>query len=89
MLKYTRADNTDVGSFQNIKHYFILDYTTASHDLKDQYRFSYAEVLSAAEDLNNGVGDGSHFYLLPTQCLDKSLSEGLTDYFESINYILN
>jgi len=37
--------------------------------------------------LNHGAGDGSLFYLLPTQIIDKNLNESLTDYFENINNI--
>jgi len=46
-------------------------------------------VSSAAEDLNHEACDGSSFYLLPTQCSDQNLSEGLIDYYEKINRILN
>jgi len=82
-------DNKDRGAVPYMKQHFILNFTTACHDQWDEYSYSYTEVASAAEDLNNGAADGSRFYLLPTQCYDKSLSEGLTDYFESIYYILN
>jgi len=83
-------DNKDVGAVPYIKDYFILDFTTACHDeLVDGYKYNYAEVSSAAEDLNHGAGDVSHFYLLPTQCFDKNLNEGLADYFENLNHILN
>jgi len=97
MLKYTKMDrsfsmfqyNKDIGKIPYIYNNYILDFTTACHDeLVDGYRYTYAEVLSAAEDLNHGAGDGSHFYLLPTQCSDKNLNEGLTDYFENLNRIL-
>ena len=46
-------------------------------------------MSAVAEDLNHGAGDGSHFYLLPTLLLDNNLKEGLTDYYENINHILD
>jgi len=65
-------------------HHFILDFTTACDSELNQSRYSYAEVSSATKYLSNGAGNGSNFYLLPTQCYDKSLYEGLTDYI--LNY---
>jgi len=47
-----------------------LDFTTACQQAIAEmvgYRYSYEEVSAAAEDLNHGADDGSHFYLLPTQ----------------------
>jgi len=53
------------------------------------YKYSYDEVSSAAEDLNQEAGDGSHYHSLPTQCFDKNLNKGLTDYFENIKHIID
>jgi hypothetical protein len=101
MLNYTKMDRsfsifqdnrTGINPVPYIKDYYILDYTTACHDPEDEflgYKYTYEEVSAAAEDLNHGAGDGTHFFLLPTQMLDRSLSEGLIDYFQNMNYILD
>ena len=54
-----------------IKDYYILDYTTACHDPEDEcigYKYTYTEVSAAAEDLNHGAGDGTHFFYYPHRC---------------------
>jgi hypothetical protein len=75
-----------------IKNFYILDFTTACQQTITEmvgYKYRYEEVSAVAEDLNHGAGDGSHFYLLPTILLDKNLNEGLIDYYENINHILD
>ena len=69
-----------------------MDFTTACQQTITEmvgYKYRYEEVSAVAEDLNHGAGDGSHFYLLPTLLLDKNLNEGLIDYYENINNILD
>jgi len=49
-----------------------LDFTTASHDeLVGGYRYSYAEVSSAAEDLNYGAVMEAIFIYYPYSVMIK------------------
>jgi len=69
-----------------------LDFITACQQTITEmvgYKYSYEIVSAVAEDLNHGAGDGSHFYLLPTLLLENNLNEGLIDYFQNINHILD
>jgi len=71
-LKYTSTDrsfsifqdNIDVGAIYSLhKALLYLSFTTACHQTIAEmvgYRYSYAELSSAAEDLKRGAGDGSH-----------------------------
>ena len=80
MLNYTKMDRSfsifeDNRNGNNpvpyIKDYYILNYTTACHDPEDEflgYKYTYEEVSAAAEDLNHGAGDGTHFFYYPHRC---------------------
>jgi len=85
-------DNKNQGGVPYVKHFYTLDFTTACQQTITEmigYKYSYEELSAVAEDLNHGAGDGTHFYLLPTQLLDNNLNEGLIDYYENINHILD
>ena len=100
MLKYTSMDrsfsifqdNKNLSGIPYIKHFYILDFTTACQQSITEmfgYKYSYEEVSAVAEDLNHEAGYGSHFYLLPTILLENNLNEGLIDFFQNINHILD
>ena len=86
-------DSSNQHSVPYISNHYILSYITKQgddgKDCEPKYSFHEDEVEYCLDVENHSLLDHNHFYLLPTRSFSRNvLSEGLTDYFESINHIL-
>ena len=101
MFNYTKQnrqfciffDSSNQHSVPYIPNHYILSYITKQgddgKDCEPKYSFHEDEVEYCLDVENHSLLDHNHFYLLPTRSFSRNvLSEGLTDYFESINHIL-
>jgi len=80
--------------YPHITGYYILFYTTKCEE-GEKHNYTFNELLLVVNNCNHGAlycnpkqFDNSHYFLLRTFPLDKSLKDAMINLFESINYIL-
>jgi len=93
LTNYSLFQSTINLEYPHIPGYYILFYTTKCEGEKHNYTFN--ELLLVVNNCNHGALycnpkqiDNSHYFLLRTFPLDKSLKDAIINLFESINYIL-
>ena len=102
MFNYTK-ENRDFSIFNNsvsihnvpyIKNFLILNYTSKNDNTPEgeftevKIEYSLEEIMYCVKNMNHGVLDSKHFYLLITEYLEEHLYEALLDLLENMLHII-